>query len=82
MRLNILEVLHLYRFIIKFIKSYNLKTVKNSIKIDFITALVKFLKSENISIKTVFYKSFAFLNFNLLCTDLIFQTIKASPIKL
>jgi len=82
MRLNILEVLHLYRFIIKFIKSYNLKTVKNSIKIDFITALVKFLKSENISIKIVFYKSFAFLNFNLLCTDLIFQTIKASPIKL
>jgi len=82
MRLTISEVLDLYKFIINYIKNYNFKTAKNSIKVDFITELVKFLKSENISIKIVFYKNFAFLNFNLLCSDLIFQTIKSSSIKL
>jgi hypothetical protein len=82
MRLNLEEILDLYKFIINFIINYNLKTAKNSIKITMISELVKFLKSKNISIKTVFYKDFAFLNFNLLCNDLIFQTIKSSSIKL
>ena len=82
MRLQISEVLDLYKFIINFIKNCDLKTAKNSIRNIMITELVTFLKSKNISIKIVFYKEFAFLNFNLLCTDLIFQTIKSSSIKL
>lgn len=82
MRLKLSEVLDLYKFIINFIKNYNLKTVKKTIRVDMISELVKFLKSKNISIKVVFYKHFAFLNFNLLCNDLIFQTIKSSSIKL
>ena len=82
MRLKISEVLDLYKFIINFIKNCDLKTAKNSIRNIMITELVTFLKSKNISIKIVFYKEFAFLNFNLLCTDLIFQTIKSSSIKL
>ena len=77
MRLKISEVLDLYKFIINFIKNYDLKTAENTIRTDLVTSLVKFLKSKNISIKTVFYKNFAFLNFNLLCSDLIFQTIKS-----
>jgi serine/threonine protein kinase len=82
MRLKLEEVLDLYKFIINFIKNYNLKTVKNTIRLTMISELVKFLKIKKISIKTVFYKNFAFLNFNLLCNDLIFQTIKSSAIKL
>lgn len=82
MRLKLEEVLDLYKFIINFIKNYNLKTVKNTIRLTMISELVKFLKLKKISIKTVFYKNFAFLNFNLLCNDLIFQTIKSSAIKL
>jgi serine/threonine protein kinase len=82
MRLKISEVLDLYKFIINFIKNYDLKDAKNTIRVTMITELVKFLKSKNISIKVVFYKSFAFLNFNLLCSDLVFQTIKSSSIKL
>ena len=82
MRLKISEVLDLYKFIINFIKNYDLKTAENSIRADLVTSLVTFLKSKNISIKIVFYKDFAFLNFNLLCTELIFQTIKSSSIKL
>ena len=81
MRLKITEVLDLYKFIISFIKNYNLKTVKNTIRLDFITSLVKFLKSQNISIKIVFYKKFAFLNFNLLCSQALFETVKHSSIK-
>jgi serine/threonine protein kinase len=81
MRLKIGEVLELYKFIISFIKNYDLKTVKNTIRLDFITSLVKFLKSQNISIKIVFYKKFAFLNFNLLCSQALFETIKHSSIK-
>lgn len=77
MRLKISELLDLYKFIINFIKNYDLKTAENTIRTDLVTSLVKFLKSKNISIKTVFYKNFAFLNFNLLCSDLIFQTIKS-----
>ena len=82
MRLNISEVLDIYKFIINFIKNYDLKTAKKNIRATMISELVKFLKSKNISIKTVFYKNFAFLNFNLLCNDLIFQTIKSSSIRL
>ena len=82
MRLKLSEVLEVYKFIINFIKNYNLKTIKKTIRLDMISELVKFLKSKNISIKVVFYKHFAFLNFNLLCNDLIFQTIKSSSIKL
>jgi serine/threonine protein kinase len=82
MRLNISEVLDIYKFIINFIKNYDLKTAKNNIRATTISELVKFLKSKNISIKTVFYKNFAFLNFNLLCNDLIFETIKSSSISL
>jgi hypothetical protein len=81
MRLKIGEVLELYKFIISFIKNYDLKTVKNTIRLDFITSLVKFLKSQNISIKIVFYKKFAFLNFNLLCSQALFETVKHSSIK-
>lgn len=81
MRLKINEVYELYKFIISFIKNYDLKTVKNTIRLDFITSLVKFLKSQNISIKVVFYKKFAFLNFNLLCSHALFETIKHSSIK-
>ena len=81
MRLKISELLDLYKFIINFIKNYDLKTAENTIRTDLVTSLVKFLKSKNISIKTVFYKNFAFLNFNLLCSDLIFQTIKSGFIK-
>jgi len=82
MRLNISEVLDIYKFIINFIKNYDLKTAKNNIRATMISELVKFLKSKNISIKTVFYINFAFLNFNLLCNDLIFETIKSSSISL
>jgi hypothetical protein len=82
MRLTISEVLDLYTFFIHFINNYNLKTVKNTIKLDFITALVKFMKSKKISIKVVFYKRFAYLNFNSLCSESIFQAIKNSPLKL
>jgi serine/threonine protein kinase len=82
MRLNISEVLDIYKFIINFMKNYDLKTAKNNIRATMISELVKFLKSKNISIKTVFYKNFAFLNFNLLCNDLIFETIKSSSISL
>jgi len=82
MRLNISEVLDIYKFIINFIKNYDLKTAKNNIRATTISELVKFLKSKNISIKTVFYKKFAFLNFNLLCNNLIFETIKSSAISL
>lgn len=82
MRLNISEVLDIYKFIINFIKKYDLKTAKNNIRATMISELVKFLKSKNISIKTVFYKNYAFLNFNLLCNDSIFQTIKSSSISL
>uniref|UniRef100_A0A6C0D3U3 Protein kinase domain-containing protein n=1 Tax=viral metagenome TaxID=1070528 RepID=A0A6C0D3U3_9ZZZZ len=82
MRLNISEVLDIYKFIINFIKKYDLKTAKNNIRATMISELVKFLKSKKISIKTVFYKNYAFLNFNLLCNDLIFQTIKSSSISL
>jgi len=82
MRLTISEVLDIYKFIINFIKNYDLKTAKNNIRATMISELVKFLKSKNISIKTVFYKNFAFLNFNLLCNESIFQTIKSSSISL
>lgn len=82
MRLNISEVLDIYKFIINFIKKYDLKTAKNNIRATMISELVKFLKSKKISIKTVFYKNYAFLNFNLLCNDSIFQTIKSSSISL
>jgi hypothetical protein len=81
MRLKIGEVLELYKFIISFIQNYDLKTAKNTIRLDFISALVKFLKSQNISIKIVFYKKFAFLNFNLLCSQSLFETVKHSSIK-
>jgi serine/threonine protein kinase len=82
MRLNISEVLDIYKFIINFMKNYDLKTAKNNIRATMISELVKFLKSKNISIKTVFYKNFAFLNFNLICTESIFQTIKSTAVKL
>ena len=82
MRLNISEVLDIYKFIINFIKKYDLKTAKNNIRATMISELVKFLKSKKISIKTVFYKNYAFLNFNLLCNESIFQTIKSSSISL
>jgi serine/threonine protein kinase len=82
MRLKATELQDIYKYIINFIMNYNLKTTKNSIKVDFITAFVKFLKSKNISIKTLFYKNFAFLNFNLICTESIFQTIKSTAVKL
>jgi serine/threonine protein kinase len=82
MRLNISELLDIYKFIINFMKNYDLKTAKNNIRTTMISELVKFLKSKNISIKTVFYKNFAFLNFNLLCNDLIFETIKSRSISL
>jgi len=82
MRLTISEVLDIYKFIINFMKNYDLKTAKNNIRATMISELVKFLKSKNISIKTVFYKNFAFLNFNLLCNESIFQTIKSSSISL
>jgi hypothetical protein len=82
MRLTISEVLDIYKFIINFIKKYDLKTAKNNIRATMISELVKFLKSKKISIKTVFYKNFAFLNFNLLCNESIFQTIKSSSISL
>jgi len=82
MRLTISEVLDIYKFIINFIKKYDLKTAKNNIRATMISELVKFLKSKNISIKTVFYKNYAFLNFNLLCNESIFQTIKSSSISL
>ena len=82
MRLTILEVLDVYTFIIHFINNYNLKTAKNTIKLDFISSFVKFLKSKNISIEVVFYKRFAFLNFNSLCRDSVFQTIKQGAVKI
>jgi serine/threonine protein kinase len=82
MRLTISEVLDIYKFIINFMKNNDLKTAKNNIRATMISELVKFLKSKKISIKTVFYKNFAFLNFNLLCNESIFQTIKSSSISL
>ena len=75
MRLQLSEVLDLYNFIMSYIKKYDMK---DSIKLDFLTSLIKFLKYKNINIKTVFYKKFAFLNFNLLCTEKIFKSIQDS----
>lgn len=85
MRLQLSQVLDLYNFIISYIKKYDLKdsvkdSVKDSIKLDFVTSLIKFLKYKSIDIKTVFYKNFAFLNFNLLCTNNIFKAIQDSTI--
>lgn len=82
MRLKISELLDLHKFIIDFVMDYDLKNIKKNIKVDFITSLILFLKSKKISIETVFYKKFAFLNFNLLCSDAIFQAIKSDSIKL
>ena len=81
MRLKIAELLDTYTFIINYIKNYTLKDT-NTIRLDFITSFIKFLKSKNISIEIIFYKKFAFLNFNLLCSHAIFHTIQKSSIKL
>ena len=81
MRLKIAELLDTYTFIINYIKNYTLKDT-NTIRLDFITSFIKFLKSKNISIEIIFYKKFAFLNFNLLCSHAIFHTIQKASIKL
>ena len=75
MRLKINEVFDIYKFIINYIKNVDInddKYIGN-----FIIAFTKFLKSKTISIETVFYKNFAFLDFNSICNKNMFEFIKS-----
>ena len=75
MRLKINEVFDIYKFIITYIKNVDInddKYIGN-----FIIAFTKFLKSKTISIEIVFYKNFAFLDFNSICNKNMFEFIKS-----
>lgn len=75
MRLKLLETLEIYKFIVTYIKNVNIKDTKYIG--NFIIAFTKFLKSQSISIEVVFYKNFAYLDFNLICNKNIFEFIKS-----
>ena len=75
MRLKLNEVYNIYMFIINYIKNIEIN-ITSKYTADFIIAFTKFLKSKSISIKVVFNKNFAFLNFNLLCNKTMFEFIK------
>ena len=75
MRLNLMETLEIYKFIVYYIKNVNIND--NKYIGNFIIAFTKFLKSKSISIEIVFYKNFAFLDFNLICNKSIFEFIKS-----
>ena len=75
LRLEINEVFDIYKFIINYIKNVNINDDKYIGS--FIIAFTKFLKSKTISIETVFYRNFAFLDFNSICNKNMFEFIKS-----
>ena len=75
MRLTLVETFEIYNFIVNYIK--NVALDETTFVGNFIIEFTKFLKSKSISIKIVFYKKFAFLNFNLLCNKNMFEFIKS-----
>jgi hypothetical protein len=75
LRLEINEVFDIYKFIINYIKNVNINDDKYIGS--FIIAFTRFLKTKTISIQTVFYKNFAFLDFNSICNKNMFEFIKS-----
>jgi len=75
MRLTLVETFEIYNFIVNYIKNVTLS--ETTFVANFIIEFTKFLKSKSISIEIVFYKKFAFLNFNLLCNKNMFEFIKS-----
>jgi tRNA A-37 threonylcarbamoyl transferase component Bud32 len=74
-RLKINEVYIIYMFIINYIKKIEIND-DNNYTAAFIVAFTTFLKSKSISIQVVFNKTFAYMNFNLLCNKTMFEFIK------